>query len=129
MDIASMTKVIPVIKCSDMKESLRFYSEILDFEIKYEEDTADSPVVDIIRDTAELQLSILSGDGVFGSAVNVRVDDVDKLFMKFLRRGLDISGRDESPVHQGPVDQTWGMREFYVTDPDGNTLRFGEPIG
>ncbi|WP_432327650.1 hypothetical protein ACRQ5D_30765 [Mucilaginibacter sp. P25] len=30
----------------------------------------------------------------------------------------------ESPVHQGPTDQTWGTREFYVTDTDGNTLRF-----
>jgi hypothetical protein len=27
-------------------------------------------------------------------------------------------------VHEGPVDQTWGTREFYVDDPDGNTLRF-----
>jgi len=27
-------------------------------------------------------------------------------------------------VHLGPVDQTWGTREFYVTDLEGNTLRF-----
>jgi hypothetical protein len=27
-------------------------------------------------------------------------------------------------VHAGPIDQTWGTREFYVDDPDGNTLRF-----
>ena len=26
------------------------------------------------------------------------------------------------------MNQTWGIREFYVTDADGNTLRFGEPI-
>jgi hypothetical protein len=35
----------------------------------------------------------------------------------------------ESPVHQGPLDQSWGIREFYVTDPNGNTLRFQELIG
>jgi hypothetical protein len=23
-----------------------------------------------------------------------------------------------------PTDQTWGNREMYVQDPDGNTLRF-----
>jgi hypothetical protein len=34
---------------------------------------------------------------------------------------------NEVPVHRGPVDQTWGIREFYVTDADGNMLRFGEP--
>jgi hypothetical protein len=27
-------------------------------------------------------------------------------------------------VHEGPLDQTWGTREFYVDDPDGNTIRF-----
>jgi hypothetical protein len=31
-------------------------------------------------------------------------------------------------VHEGPIDQSWGMREFYVTDEDGNTLRFGRPL-
>ena len=25
-----------------------------------------------------------------------------------------------------PIDQSWGTREFYVDDPDGNTLRFIE---
>jgi len=25
-----------------------------------------------------------------------------------------------------PVVQTWGMKEFAVTDPDGNRLTFGQ---
>jgi hypothetical protein len=28
------------------------------------------------------------------------------------------------PVHLAPLDQTWGTREVYVDDPDGNTLCF-----
>jgi hypothetical protein len=41
-------------------------------------------------------------------------------------RGLVTPGNPEAPtmVHEGPIDQTWGTREFYVDDPDGNTLRF-----
>jgi hypothetical protein len=31
-------------------------------------------------------------------------------------------------VDQAPTDQTWGMRELYVRDPDGNCLRFGAPL-
>ena len=50
-------------------------------------------------------------------------EDVDALFAKFLERGLKPA-KPESPVHQGPTDQTWGTREFYVDDPDGNTLAF-----
>jgi hypothetical protein len=43
-------------------------------------------------------------------------------------RGLVRPKKENSPVHEGPVNQTWGNREFYVTDEDGNTLRFTMPI-
>lgn len=71
-----------------------------------------------------LFLSSHSGDGVFGTAVVVTVRDIDALFETFRARGLDPSHKPDSPVHQGPLDQTWGTREFYADDPDGNTLRF-----
>ncbi len=84
-------------------------------------------MINLVQGDAEIQLSQHAGDGVFGCAVNFRVKDVDGLFRKFVERGLDPTRHDDSPVHCGPVDQTWGIREFYVMDPDGNTLRFGEP--
>ncbi|MFN2439762.1 MAG: VOC family protein, partial [Chitinophagaceae bacterium] len=84
------------------------------------------PVVTIFNDEAEIELSTMSGDSLFGCAINVKVDDVDELFKKYVKRGLDVSGL--GGVHGGPLDQTWGMREFYVDDPNGNTLRFGKPI-
>jgi uncharacterized glyoxalase superfamily protein PhnB len=84
--------------------------------------------VDLINEGAELQLSILPGDQKPGTAVNIRVDDVDTLFKKYVQRGLDTAMKKDSPVHQGPVNQTWGVREFYVTDPSGNTLRFGRVL-
>ncbi len=121
-------RAIPIIRCTDMKRSLAFYIGILDFKKKYPEDSDTDWVVDLVQEDAEIQLSLHKGDGAFGSAINIRVTDVDGLFRKYLERGLDIGGHENSPVHRGPVDQTWGMREFYVTDPDGNTLRFGEPI-
>lgn len=121
-------KIIPVLKCKDMHESISFYTRILGFELKDPESTQASPVINMTIGAAELQLSILSGDGVFGCAVNVLTEDVDALFKILVERGLDISTNNQSPVHQGPIDQSWGMREFYVTDPNGNTLRFGQPI-
>jgi hypothetical protein len=46
------------------------------------------------------------------------------LFRKFRERGLATPGNPDAPqmVHEGPIDQSWGTREFYVDDPDGNTL-------
>jgi hypothetical protein len=65
---------------------------------------------------------------ICGNASSI-IDRMRPCLKTYARRGLDISNKKESPVHQGPVAQTWGMREFYVNDPDGNTLRFRQPIG
>jgi len=46
----------------------------------------------------------------------------------FRTRGLDTTLRPESPIHTAPVNQTWGLREFAVTDPDGNGLCFCMPV-
>ena len=121
-------KMVPLFKCRDMKKAIAFYTGILDFELKYPDELENDGVVDLVNGDAELQLTIFEGDYLFGSVVNIRVDDVDTLFQKYLGRGLDTSNKKGSPVHQGPVDQSWGRREFYVTDSDGNTLRFVKPI-
>lgn len=123
-------KIVPVIKSSDLRRSLHFYTEVLDFKFKrpeYEELEMANGVVDLVRDGAELQLSHHAGDGVFGSVNRVFVDDVDERYRTFRSRGLDTTRRPESPIHTAPVDQTWGLREFAVTDPDGNHLCYCMP--
>jgi hypothetical protein len=117
-------KMIPLFKCRDMKAAIAHYTGILDFTLKYPGASDGDWVVDLVNGEAELQLTILEGDYLFGSVVNVWVDDVDGLFKKYKERGLDTSHKEGSPVHQGPTDQSWGTREFYVTDSDRNTLRF-----
>ena len=119
--------IVPLFKVRNMKDALAFYTGVLDFEVMYPEE-AENGVADLIKDGAELQLTIYESDKLFGAVANVMVDDVDGLFEKYLARGLDTSHKKESPVHQGPLDQSWGRREFYITDSDGNTLRFCKRI-
>ncbi len=124
-------KIVPVIKCRDLQRSLLFYTQVLDFQLKwpgYEERQLANGVVDLVRDGAELQLSRHGGDGVFGSLNRVFVDDVDERYTIFRQRGLDTTRRPDSPIHTAPIDQTWGLREFAVTDPDSNNLCFCAPI-
>ena len=124
-------RIVPVVKSSNLERSLHFYTRILDFERKwpgYEEREMTNGVVDLVRDGAELQLSRHAGDGVYGSVNRVFVDDVDERYAIFRARGLDTALRPESPVHTAPVDQTWGLREFVVEDPDGNSLCFCTPV-
>jgi catechol 2,3-dioxygenase-like lactoylglutathione lyase family enzyme len=120
-------KMIPIFRCRDMKEAIAFYTTVLDFKLGEPGASADDWVVLLKNGDAALMLTILEGDQKIGIATNVIVDDVDSLFQKYLKRGLDISNKKDSPVHQGPVDQSWGTREFYITDTDGNTLRFMKP--
>jgi catechol 2,3-dioxygenase-like lactoylglutathione lyase family enzyme len=47
----------------------------------------------------------------------------------FRTRALETTQRPESRVHTAPVDQTWGLREFAVTDPAGNEFCFCMVVG
>lgn len=117
--------IIPTVRCSNIRHSIAFYTHILDFEhVGGDDDLTDPSFTIISRDGGRLFLSSHRGDGEFGQAVVVTTDNVDALFRKFWERGLRTPGNSDSPVHEGPTDQTWGTREFYVDDPDGNTLRF-----
>jgi hypothetical protein len=75
-----------------------------------------------------LFLSSHGGDGEFGQIVVITTPDVNAVFRKLRERGLQTPGDPDAPkqVHEGPIDQTWGTGEFYVDDPDGNSLRFTE---
>jgi uncharacterized glyoxalase superfamily protein PhnB len=121
-------KMIPIFRCRNMRDAISFYTNILDFELKEPGASAEDWVVALINGDAELLLTSLEGDQKIGIAANVAVENIDNLFEKYLKRGLDISNKEGSPVHQGPVNQSWGNREFYVTDADGNTLRFCSSI-
>jgi catechol 2,3-dioxygenase-like lactoylglutathione lyase family enzyme len=110
-----------------MKASLAFYTGVLDFEcVEADDNLADPSFCVLSRHGDRLLLSSHGGDGEFGQVIVVTTDDVDAVFRKFRKRGLRTPGNPDAPqkVHEGPIDQSWGTREFYVDDPDGNTLRF-----
>jgi hypothetical protein len=121
-------KIIALLKVSNMRAAIRYYTGVLDFVMTCPEDTPDSPVVDLGHEEMEFQITTHESERLFGSVIYVYVSNVDSLFAKYKSRGLDTSNKPDSPVHQGPVDQTWDRREFYVTDADGNTLRFCQHI-
>ncbi len=111
--------IIPIVRCRRMKTSVAFYTNVLDFECVEHGDDGDPSFSVLMRGGSLLLLSSHGGDGTFGQAIVV------------LTGGLKTPGNPDAPteVHEGPINQSWGTRELYVDDPDGNTLRFVEGFG
>jgi catechol 2,3-dioxygenase-like lactoylglutathione lyase family enzyme len=120
--------MVPLFLVGDMHAAVDFYTRILDFELSAW-DKPDHLVVSLARGADELMLTALPTDQVARVNAHLLVADVDALFATWTARGLDQSYRTESPVHLGPIDQSWGTREYYVTDPFGNTLRIVQRPG
>lgn len=119
--------LIPTMNCRNMAEAIAFYTGILDFELGgvNPESGADPAYAWLFRQGAEMHLTSYPGDGApRRSTIVLLTPDADAQFATFQARGFIPPDRPESPVHRGPVDQTWGTREFYIDDPDGNTLIF-----
>ncbi len=120
----------PFVKCSDIKTSLNFYTNLLDFTVVQAPDPDPESFMSMYaylrRDGSGIHLSQHAGDGVFGSVMYIPVKDLDALYRTFLMNGL--AAQEKSGITMEPIEQTWGMKEFYVADPDENRIRFGQRI-
>src|SRR2546425_282278 len=114
---------IPVLHISDSRSAEDFYCRHLGFTKQWDYRPAspksDPAYLGLDRDGVRLHLSSFSGDGVCGSVAAFFVIDVDTLFTEFAARGVKIELE--------PNDQSWGNREMYIRDQDGNSLRFIQP--
>lgn len=120
-------------KCRDIRTSLEFYTNVMDFSIVTEPDPDPNAFMSkyalLSRGDSHLHLSSHEGDGVFGNLIYVQVEEVDALFYEFVSRGINTEQPDVYPAVVIPLtEQTWGMKEFSIRDPDGNKITFGQKI-
>jgi catechol 2,3-dioxygenase-like lactoylglutathione lyase family enzyme len=117
--------LIPTFTVRDIREAIAFYTNVLDFELAFLMNEEAPFYAGLTRQGDELRLSLHTERRPAGQCSTIVVcEDVDALFASFKARGLSVPARPDSPVHQGPLDQTWGTREVYIDDPSGNTLCF-----
>ena len=117
--------LIPILVVRDVQEAIAFFTRVLDFELRFTWPEATPIYAGLARGADELHLNLTPGEGRFGHcSVIVLCDDLDAEFAGFVARGFKPPVRPESPVHEGPLEQTWGTREVYIDDPSGNTLVF-----
>lgn len=111
---------VPVLHVSSSAAAEGFYCNKLGFSRQFvyrlDETSPDPCYMGFSRDDACIHVSSFPGDAVVGGVVYLPVADVDQLHKELTRRGVEIDLE--------PTDQSWGIREMYVKDPDGNCIRF-----
>ncbi len=112
---------LPLLRITSSTKAQAFYCGQLGFTLESANrglppHAPDPAFLCIARDGVRLHLSSHAGDGVIGGVVGLWVRDVDALHAEFVSRGVAIT--------LPPTNQTWGNREMYVRDPDGNAIRF-----
>lgn len=111
---------IALVRINSTAEALPFYRDKLGFTLisTYQPDPnrLDPAYHVAARDSALLHISSFPGDGVVGGVVTITVDNIVALHGELVGKGVDVG--------DGILDQSWGNREVYVRDPDGNSVRF-----
>jgi catechol 2,3-dioxygenase-like lactoylglutathione lyase family enzyme len=109
----AVQRVVPDLTSEHLDRARRFYADVLGLE----------PVMDhgwivTLADpsTETCQISLISQDRTAPvvPAVSVQVDDVDAAYARAMDAGAEL-------VHP-LTDEPWGVRRFFVRDPDGNVL-------
>lgn len=118
-----MIRCMPVLQVADVKKSLAFYCEKLEFQSHGT--WGDGPDFAIIQNgRVSIALDRSEAAGAIPTnqywAAYIYVEDVDSLHAQLRDNGADIV--------RGPEDQPYGCRDFDIRDPDGHLLAFGRDL-
>lgn len=111
---SQLRKIMPIIPLSDVPAGIAWYRDVLGFSINYAQH--DLGVMD--RDSVRLLLVARTPQHTGIASCDTYIRDADALYQELLAKGAHIPAP--------PVSQPWGLREFHVIDPEGNTLTFSQ---
>lgn len=110
-------KAIPVLASLDIARTLQFFDEVLGFRTQHVEDFSYGMAA---RGDVEIHFWRCDDKRIAeNTSCYVRVDDVYALHAEL---------KLKLPALKSVAERAWGMAEVYVTDPDGNLIKFGQPI-
>lgn len=108
----SIRRVVPLIKSKRLKESQEFYANFLGFTLAMD---LGHIMTYVSPSNPTAQVSILrDDDDESAPQVGIEVADVAEVYKRAIARGLKIV----YPL----TDEPWGVRRFYVVDPNGTIL-------
>ena len=113
--------VMPGFGVRDMNAAIDFYTTRLGFQVVFKNGAVFAIVS---RNGIEISLGLdRAGAGKGACYLKVKGVDAlhdDALHDEFVAKGVAMTHSLKT--------ESYHMREFMITDPDGNTLNFGEPV-
>jgi uncharacterized glyoxalase superfamily protein PhnB len=113
---------IPVLAITESARAEDYYCRVLGFQRMFayrpNPNRSDPCYLGVARDGVMLHLESFKPERAGQTGAFLCVSDVDELFAEISARG--------AICHMPPTDQTWGNRETYIKDPDGNVLCFAK---
>lgn len=130
------SRLVPELTVSDLANSLRFYVDVLGFEVRFQR---ESPAFAYLEfEGSQLMLEQYHPDGwnvgrlvrPFGRGVNLQIacEDPAALRARATARGYELY-EELTETWYDIGDAVSGRREFLIQDPDGYLLRFSEHLG
>ncbi|MGY6121878.1 bleomycin resistance protein (plasmid) [Paraburkholderia strydomiana] len=110
-------KAIPVLASLDIARTLQFFSDVLGFKTQHVDNFSYGMAA---RGKVEIHFWLCNDKRIAeNTSCYVRVNDVYALYAEL---------EPKLPALKSVAEREWGMAELYVFDPDGNLIRFGQPI-
>ncbi len=108
-----INRVVPDLQSSSLPKASDFYTQVLGFQV-----VMDHGWIVTLADPhrPDVQLSLMTHDATAPvvPVASIQVDDVDAAYRAARAAGAEI-------VYE-LSDEPWGVRRFFVKDPDGNVL-------
>jgi catechol 2,3-dioxygenase-like lactoylglutathione lyase family enzyme len=116
----SISRVVPNITSDKLDACRDFYAGLLGFQVAMD---LGWVMTFVSPSNPTAQLSVLREDATAPvvAQITIEVADVDAVHAEALRRGLEI-------VHP-LTDEPWGVRRFFVKDPNGVVLNVARHRG
>jgi uncharacterized glyoxalase superfamily protein PhnB len=126
--------VTPNLMCNDLVRSLKFYRDVLGFEVSQTVPPDKAPFIFAWMKRGNVsiflnqhmppqpaQSDLFAGQAIGGTAsIYIELTGIDELAKAVEQRGAKFA----MPIHT----EFYGMREFAVKDPDGYVLIFAEAV-
>ena len=120
MEKGNFVQVTPFMHVPDIDAALRFFEDILGFDVTYASDHRETVGFRLLQNHGDDGAP--PGNRRFCYYIDVR--DVDALYAELKPKLDTLPAKD---VH-GPADKPYMQRELLVLAPDGNLIAFGHGI-